>query len=94
MYSKDPVIISKSANRIGSYLTKFAYSYIESGGHDSSPLEKQAEKGSIAFDKFNKFVNHKYGAGSLEKLIKSNKTDKYKINQINIWWKDYENQIK
>ena len=94
MYSKDPVIISKSANRIGSYLTKFAYSYIESGGHDSSPLEKQAEKGSIAFDKFYKFVNHKYGAGSLEKLIKLDKTDKYKINQINIWWKDYENQIK
>lgn len=94
MYSKDPVIISKSANRTGSYLTKFAYSYIESGGHDSSPLEKQAENGAIVFRKFNKFVNLKYGADSLENLIKSNKTDKYKINQINIWWKDYENQNK
>ena len=94
IYSKDPVIISKSANRIGSYLTKFAYSYIESGGHDFSPLEKQAENGSIVFRNFNKFVNQKYGANSLENLIKSNNTDKYKINKINVWWEDYENQNK
>lgn len=63
-------------------------------GHDFSPLEKQAENGSIVFRNFNKFVNQKYGANSLENLIKSNNTDKYKINKINVWWEDYENQNK
>ena len=46
------------------------------------------------YGNFNKFVNQKYGANSLENLIKSNNTDKYKINKINVWWEDYENQNK
>lgn len=47
MYSKDPVIIPRSVYRMMSYIGKFAASYIESGSHDASPLEIQAENGSM-----------------------------------------------
>lgn len=94
MYSKDPVIMPKNVNRSCSYLATFAFSYIASGGHDASPLEIQAEKGSNVFRNFYKFVNQTYGKNSLENLLKSSKPDEYKINTINQWWKDYESKSK
>ena len=94
MYSKDPVIMPKNVNRSCSYLATFAFSYIASGGHDASPLEIQAEKGSNVFRNFYKFVNHTYGKNSLENLLKSSNPDEYKINTINQWWKDYESKSK
>ena len=94
MYSKDPVIMPKNVNRSCSYLATFAFSYIASGGHDASPLEIQAEKGSNVFRNFYKFVNQTYGKNSLENLLKSSNPDEYKINTINQWWKDYESKSK
>lgn len=94
MYSKDPVIMPKNVNRSCSYLATFAFSYIASGGHDASPLEIQADKGSNVFRNFYKFVNHTYGKNSLENLLKSSNPDEYKINTINQWWKDYESKSK
>lgn len=94
MYSKDPVIIPRSGYRIISYTGKFAGSYIKSGSHDSSPLEKQAEIGSTEFKNFNNFVSGRYGKNSLLNLVNSKKADKDKIIQINIWWNEYVKEKK
>lgn len=89
LYSSVPVIFPRSVYRLGAYFAKFAQSYIASGGHDASPLEAQAERRAVVFGDLYKFVSRRYGAGSLTALLRSDKTDEYKISLIDKWWKDY-----
>ena len=89
MYAKDMYVPSLETHRTTSYLSKFIASYLKYGGHDKSPLEKQADKGSDSFNRFNNFVNEKYGNNSLINLLKSDISDTKKIQQIDKYWNEY-----
>ena len=89
MYAKDMYVPSLETHRTNSYLSKFIASYLKYGGHDKSPLEKQAGKGSDSFNRFNEFVNEKYGNNSLINLLKSDISDTKKIQQIDKYWNEY-----
>jgi len=40
---------------------------------------------------FNKFVNNIYGNGSIQDLFDSNMSDVQKIQYIDEWWQDWQN---
>ena len=84
----------KAQLRLQTYISTFIGSYIKSGGHDDSPLERQAEQGAVTFDNFYEFMNLKYGKNALEKLFNSKATDKEKVAKIDSYWKEYINNKK
>ena len=88
-YAQEMYVPSLDTYRTNSYIGKFASSYLKHGGHDGSPLEMQAEKGTKSFNRFNNFVNKKYGHNSLINLLKSEKSDMQKIQQIDKYWNEY-----
>ena len=74
------------------YIGSFLYDYIEYG-HDETPREKEADNGYNKFMEFYDYTNKSYGKYSLDKLFKSDKTDKQKIKIIDQWWNEYENEM-
>ena len=89
VYVQDMYVPSLDTYRTNSYVSKFAAYYLKHGGHDGSPLEMQAEEGTKSFNRFNNFVNKKYGNNSLINLLKSEKSDAQKIQQIDKYWNEY-----
>ena len=78
---------------LGGYLFKFVVQYSKYG-HDDAPSELEAEKGRKTFDDFNKFVNSKYGNGSIVNLFKSNRIERQKIDMLTNWWDEYQKNKK
>jgi hypothetical protein len=72
------------------YLGEFIKQYTQAGEHNSAPYEQEAEKGSIAFVDFNKFVNKNYGNKALESLLNSDGSQTRQIKTINKWWEAYQ----
>ena len=71
------------------YVIGFGLDYLKYG-HDDTPREKEADKGTVKFKDFNKFLNETKGKNALENLFKSNKTSELQIEIIDEWWKEYE----
>lgn len=82
--------IEECGNEI-SYLGSFLKDYI-TYGHDNTPREKEADEGTNNLKAFDKYINDHYGKNSLDKLFKSDKSDKQKIRTINQWWNEYKNE--
>ena len=83
--------IKESSHEV-TYIGGFLYDYMKYG-HDETPREKDADQGYNKFLDFYKYTNESYGKYSLDKLFKSDKSDKQKIQIINQWWNEYENEM-
>jgi hypothetical protein len=78
------------------YLLKMLMEYALYGGHDNAPMEKEADIGTDNYREFKTFVDklHYNKKNNLVNLLKSNKSEKEKIETINKWWKSFKNKDK
>ena len=72
-----------------SYLFSFIADYTKYG-HDKTPREIEANKGSTQYLDFIKYTNSKYGGNSLINLLKSDNNDNKKIEIITLWWNNFK----
>ena len=73
------------------YLWVFIVQYIRFG-HRHAPAEKEANMGTVRFDRFNNFISVHYGANSLCRLLRSNMNHSEKIDRITNWWLRYKKE--
>ena len=83
---------AKKYNNLLVYLWAFAIQYMRHG-HDGAPNEKEADKGTSEFNRFNAYVNYKYGYNALSALLKSDLKDDEKKKQIDLWWQRYSSGL-
>ncbi|WP_176771124.1 RHS repeat domain-containing protein [Prevotella sp. lc2012] len=76
------------------YLLHFVSQYMRYGSHDDVPEEKEANANGDRFLEFNRFLNTNYGKNCLQDLLNSNMSNMQKVQQIDEWWKLYEEQKK
>jgi len=75
------------------YLVHFIAQYMKYG-HDDVPEEQEADANRDKFDDFNDFINNNYGKNALQDLFKSDYSDSQKVQQIDTWWKKFNENEK
>jgi len=71
------------------YIVHFIKQYLKFG-HDNTPEEKEADANRDIFQNFNSFVMNNYGKNSIQELFNSELSDGQKIQQIDAWWKEWQ----
>ena len=71
------------------YMFSFLIDYAKYG-HDNTPREIEADKGSTQYLDFIKYTNSNYGGNSLINLLKSDNDDNKKIEIITLWWNNFK----
>ena len=75
------------------YVVKTIFGYVSTLSHDKSPREIEAEKGSENYEDFRDYVKTNLKSNIIN-LLRSNKSEKEKIQQIDKWWSEYQQKKK
>lgn len=75
------------------YLVKTIFGYVSTLSHDKSPREIEAEKGAENYEDFRDYVKTNLKSNIIN-LLRSNKSEKEKIQQIDKWWSEYQQKKK